>query len=140
MNASLKSYHELIYKASRLLSHVRADPMSMSWGYSASTTSPSRLSSCSHATCPSTLVVKPEDWQSDYGIAVDIVCGNKRVAVRYSLPDVAYRICPEVAQQPAGSADQLMVRLQGGVHQEFYWDVQATFLPMIAGPLQARPR
>jgi hypothetical protein len=29
--------------------------------------------------------VKPEDWLSDYGIAVDIAGGNKRVAVRYML-------------------------------------------------------
>jgi hypothetical protein len=27
--------------------------------------------------------VKPEDWLSDYSISVDIVGGNKRVAVRY---------------------------------------------------------
>jgi hypothetical protein len=27
--------------------------------------------------------VKPEDWLSEYGIAVDIAGGNKRVAVRY---------------------------------------------------------
>jgi hypothetical protein len=29
-------------------------------------------------------VVKPEDWRSDYGIAVDVAGGNKRVAVRYA--------------------------------------------------------
>jgi hypothetical protein len=28
--------------------------------------------------------VKPEDWLSDYGTAVDIVGGNKRTAVRYA--------------------------------------------------------
>jgi hypothetical protein len=28
---------------------------------------------------------KPEDWLSDYGIAVDIAGGNKRLAVRYAL-------------------------------------------------------
>jgi hypothetical protein len=28
--------------------------------------------------------VKPEDWLSDYGTAVDIAGGNKRVAVRYA--------------------------------------------------------
>jgi hypothetical protein len=28
--------------------------------------------------------VKSEDWLSDYGIAVDIAGGNKRVAVRYA--------------------------------------------------------
>jgi hypothetical protein len=28
--------------------------------------------------------VKPEDWLSDYGIAIDIASGNKRVAVRYT--------------------------------------------------------
>jgi hypothetical protein len=27
---------------------------------------------------------KPEDWLSDYNIAVDIACGNKRLAVRYT--------------------------------------------------------
>jgi hypothetical protein len=29
--------------------------------------------------------VRPEDWLSDYGIAVDIAGGNKRMAVRYAL-------------------------------------------------------
>jgi hypothetical protein len=28
--------------------------------------------------------VKPEDWLSDYGTAVDIAGGNKRTAVRYA--------------------------------------------------------
>jgi hypothetical protein len=28
--------------------------------------------------------VKPEDWPSNYGIAVDIAGGNKRLAVRYT--------------------------------------------------------
>jgi hypothetical protein len=31
-----------------------------------------------------TRAVKLEDWLSDYGIAIDIVGGNKRVAVRYT--------------------------------------------------------
>jgi hypothetical protein len=31
-----------------------------------------------------TRAVKPEDWLSDYGIVVDIVGGNKRLAVRYT--------------------------------------------------------
>jgi hypothetical protein len=28
--------------------------------------------------------VKPEDWLSDYGITIDIMGGNKRLAVRYA--------------------------------------------------------
>jgi hypothetical protein len=32
-----------------------------------------------------TRAVKPEDWPADYGIAVDLTGGNKRVAVRYAL-------------------------------------------------------
>jgi hypothetical protein len=32
-----------------------------------------------------TRAVKPEDWLSDYGIAVDIAGDNKRVAMRYAL-------------------------------------------------------
>jgi hypothetical protein len=28
--------------------------------------------------------VKPEDWLSDYGIAIDIAGGHKRVAMRYA--------------------------------------------------------
>jgi hypothetical protein len=31
-----------------------------------------------------TRAMKPKDWLSDYGTAVDIVGGNKRVAVRYA--------------------------------------------------------
>jgi hypothetical protein len=31
-----------------------------------------------------TMAVKPEDWLSDYGTAVDIAGGNKRTAVHYA--------------------------------------------------------
>jgi hypothetical protein len=50
--------------------------------------------------------VKPEDWLSDYVTAVDIAGGNKRTAVRYA--PLMLIGSSDVAQQPAGSADQFM--------------------------------
>jgi hypothetical protein len=71
--------------------------------------------------------VKPEDWLSDYVIAIDIAGGNKRVAVRYT---------PLMLQ---GSA-RTWLNIMPALHINSWYDFKEVFIKNFTGTYKRPPR